>query len=102
MCPVNLHQKFTGFTHSDKETGFLAASTHHNQEFSKKPGFWPPRVSLQKNRVFGHIYASQPRILEKTRFLAPARQSYESYNMIINLKSAIDLAIISPKTCTQG
>jgi hypothetical protein len=25
-----------------KETGFLAESTHHNQEFSKKPGFWPP------------------------------------------------------------
>ena len=29
--------------HSDKETGFLAESTHHNEEvFSKKPGFWPP------------------------------------------------------------
>ena len=28
--------------HSDKETGFLAESTHHNQELSKKPGFWPP------------------------------------------------------------
>jgi hypothetical protein len=71
-CRVNLNRKFTGFTHSDKETGFLAESanhnqvfkgktrflairasafketgflaesTHHNQELSKKPGFWPP------------------------------------------------------------
>ncbi|WP_341731411.1 hypothetical protein [Microcoleus sp. EPA2] len=73
ICPVNLHQKFTGFTHSDKETGFLPASTHHNQEFSKKPGFWPPALR-QRNRVFARIYASQPRILEKTRFLAPMRQ----------------------------
>jgi hypothetical protein len=24
-----------------KETGFLAKSTHQNEEFSKKPGFWP-------------------------------------------------------------
>ncbi len=71
ICPVNLHQKFTGFTHSDKETGFLVESTNHNQELSKKPGFWPPPSAL-RNRVFGPIYASQPRIIEKTRFLAPA------------------------------
>ncbi|TAG88316.1 MAG: hypothetical protein EAZ18_22630 [Oscillatoriales cyanobacterium] len=43
-----------------KETGFLAASTHHNQEFSKKPGFWP------------FAPPQKPRILEKTRFLTPA------------------------------
>ena len=74
----------SGFTHSDKETGFLAESTHHNEELSKKPGFWPfarqpskkpgfwpnlrittknyrknpvsgyPCVSLQRNPVSGH------------------------------------------------
>lgn len=32
----------TGFMYSDKETGFLAPSTHHNEELSKKPGSRPP------------------------------------------------------------
>ncbi|TAF53434.1 MAG: hypothetical protein EAZ60_20315 [Oscillatoriales cyanobacterium] len=53
--PVSGHPRV-----SLKETGFLPKSTHHNQ---------PARQS-QRNRVFAQIYASQPRILEKTRFLA--------------------------------
>ena len=85
MCRVNLHQKFTGFTHSDKETGFLAESTHHNQELSKKPGFWLP-VRNSRNRVFGRIHASQPRIIEKTRFLAPARQPSKKPGFWPNLR----------------
>ncbi|TAH22567.1 MAG: hypothetical protein EAZ09_09795 [Oscillatoriales cyanobacterium] len=68
--------------HSDKETGFLAASTHHNQEFSKKPGFWPP-APPQRNRVFGRIYASQPRILEKTRFLAIRASSKKPHSRLL-------------------
>ncbi|TAF53431.1 MAG: hypothetical protein EAZ60_20300 [Oscillatoriales cyanobacterium] len=39
-------------------SGFLPESTHHNQEFSKKPGFWPPARQSQRNRVFARIYAS--------------------------------------------
>jgi hypothetical protein len=45
-------------------------------KFSKKPGFWPPARS-QRNRVFARIYASKPRIIEKTRFLA-TRASQET------------------------
>jgi hypothetical protein len=51
--------RFLGLARVLKETGFLAESTNHNEELSKKPGFWPP-----------------------------VHQSYESYNMTINLKSA--------------
>jgi hypothetical protein len=42
--------RFLGHSRVLKETGFLAESTHHNQEFSKKPGFWPP-VRSHRNRV---------------------------------------------------
>ncbi|MBE9096130.1 hypothetical protein [Tychonema sp. LEGE 07203] len=55
-----------------KETGFLPKSTHHNQQLSKKPGFWATLLP-QRNRVFGRICASQPTIVEKTRFLGLSR-----------------------------
>ncbi|MBE9124198.1 hypothetical protein IQ269_26210 [Tychonema sp. LEGE 07199] len=41
--------------HSDKETGFLPASTHHNQELSKKPGFSALRASSQKPVFCPHL-----------------------------------------------
>jgi hypothetical protein len=48
MCRVNLHRKFTGFTHSDKETGFLAESANHNQVFKEKTRFLATHASAIK------------------------------------------------------
>ena len=47
-CPVNLNRKFTGFTHSDKETGFLAESANHNQVFKGKTRFLANHASALK------------------------------------------------------
>ncbi len=73
MCRVNLHQKFTGFTHSDKETGFLAASTHHNQELSKKPGFWPP-AAFQETGFLAESTHHNQELSKKPGFWPFARQ----------------------------
>jgi len=51
--------------------------------------------SDQRNRVFGRIYASQPRIIEKTRFLTTRASetrrfqppSYQGYLILINFET---------------